>query len=275
MNDQSIVERANVLGVGVHAVDMEDAIRLMIEAVERRRKGYVCLASAHGVVESERDPALRGILDKAMLVLPDGMPLVWVARLQGFAGVRRVFGPELMLKVLQREDLRTVRHFFCGGEAGVAEELREQMERRFPWLQVCGTFTPPFRVMLRGEEEEFVTEVAEAQPDIVWVGLSTPKQERFMARYVAQLDTTLLVGVGAAFLLHTGAIQDSPQWVKGAGLQWLHRLMQEPRRLWRRYALVVPGFLFQSMLQLSGLRRWELTHEAVMPECRGGREDAS
>lgn len=265
MNDRWITERANVLGVGVHAVDMESTITLMVGAVAESRKGYVCLASAHGAVESQCDATLRRIFDEAMLVLPDGMPIVWMGHLQGFEGMQRVFGPELMFNILGREDLRHLRHFFCGGADGVAELLQEKMQLQFPTVQICGTFTPPFREMLPLEEEALVAQVAEAQPDIIWVGLSTPKQERFMSRYLSQLDTKLMVGVGAAFLLHTGSIRDSPQWVKRAGLQWLHRLVQEPRRLWRRYAVVVPTFFYKSVLQLSGLRRSDLPRPAVAP----------
>jgi N-acetylglucosaminyldiphosphoundecaprenol N-acetyl-beta-D-mannosaminyltransferase len=126
------------------------------------------------------------------------------------------------------------------------------MLQRFPWVQIAGTFTPPFRPMTAMEEGVLETKVRSLRPDIIWVGLSTPKQERFMARYLPVLDTKLMIGVGAAFLFHTGSLQDSPKWVKHAGLQWLHRLLQEPSRLWKRYLLNNPRFIVCALLQLMG-----------------------
>jgi N-acetylglucosaminyldiphosphoundecaprenol N-acetyl-beta-D-mannosaminyltransferase len=250
---------ANVFGFGVHAVAMEQTIELMRQAVDDGRKGYICLAGAHGIMEARRNAELRRIADGAFLILPDGTPTVWIGRSQGHAGMRRVFGPELMLEVIGRRDLSHIRHYLCGGDEGTAEALKAELLRRFPWANVCGTFTPPFRPMTLEEECLFATQVGDARTDIVWVGLGTPKQERFMAQYLPMLKTKLMVGVGAAFLFHTGAISDSPQWIKRAGLQWFHRLLQEPRRLWRRYLINVPLFGFHAILQGSGLRRYELT----------------
>ena len=247
---------ANVLGIGVHAVDMEQSVARMQLAIEEGRKGYVCLAGAHGIVEALCDPELRSIFANAYLVAPDGMPTVWMGRLQGLLKMRRVFGPDLMLEVIGRKELSHYRHFLCGGEPGVAGQLRDKMLRRFPWCSIVGTYTPPFRPMSKQEEGELAAQVESLRPDIIWVGLSTPKQDRFMFRYLPMLQTNLMVGVGAAFLFHTGAIADSPAWVKRAGLQWLHRLLQEPARLWRRYLVTVPLFLFHAAMQLTGLKRY-------------------
>jgi N-acetylglucosaminyldiphosphoundecaprenol N-acetyl-beta-D-mannosaminyltransferase len=161
-----------------------------------------------------------------------------------------------MLEVMGRKEFSHCRHFLCGGSAGVAGQLRDKMLGRFPWASIVGTYTPPFRPMTTDEEDELATQVRLLQPDIIWVGLSTPKQDRFMFRYLPLLETKLMVGVGAAFLFHTGAIQDSPGWVKRAGLQWLHRLLQEPSRLWPRYLVNVPLFLFHAALQIIGLRSY-------------------
>jgi N-acetylglucosaminyldiphosphoundecaprenol N-acetyl-beta-D-mannosaminyltransferase len=250
---------ANVLGIGVHAVDMEQAVARIRDELEGDQKGYVCLAGVHGIMEARRHADLRSILANAVLVAPDGMPTVWMGHLQGLSKMQRVFGPDLMLEVVGRRELSHYKHFLCGGAPGVAEELRNEMLRRFPWASIAGTYTPPFRPMTPEEEDQLATQVRLLRPDIIWVGLSTPKQDRFMVRYLPRLDTKLMIGVGAAFLFHTGAIQDSPAWVKRAGLQWLHRLLQEPARLWRRYLVNVPLFLFQAALQISGLRRYCVT----------------
>jgi N-acetylglucosaminyldiphosphoundecaprenol N-acetyl-beta-D-mannosaminyltransferase len=251
-------EQVNVLGVGVHAVDMQSTALLLETRIKNGGKGYVCLTGVHGIMEAQRDRGLKSIFAEALLVAPDGMPTVWMGRLQGFSAMERVFGPDLMVDIMGRAEFRDCVHFFCGGEPGVADRLREEILRRFPWVQIVGTYSPPFRAMTATEENELEARVRLLRPDMFWVGLSTPKQERFMARYLPVLDTKLMIGVGAAFLFHTGAIQDSPKWVKDAGLQWLHRLLQEPSRLWKRYLLNNPLFIFCALLQIIGLKQYAL-----------------
>jgi N-acetylglucosaminyldiphosphoundecaprenol N-acetyl-beta-D-mannosaminyltransferase len=250
--------QVNVLGVGVHPVDIQSTALLVETRIRDRAKGYVCLTGVHGIMEAQRDPSLKSIFAEALLVAPDGTPTVWMGHLQGFPAMKRVFGPDLMVDIIGRAEFRGCTHFFCGGGPGVAESLRNEMTRRFPLAQIVGTYSPPFRPMTEMEERELEAKVRSLQPDIIWVGLSTPKQERFMARYLPVLDTRVMIGVGAAFLFHTGAIQDSPAWVKRAGLQWLHRLLQEPFRLWRRYLLNNPLFIFFALLQISGLKHYAL-----------------
>jgi N-acetylglucosaminyldiphosphoundecaprenol N-acetyl-beta-D-mannosaminyltransferase len=254
--------QVNVLGVAVHAVDMQSTALRLEALIRDGGKGYVCLTGVHGIMEAQRDPGLKAIFTEALLVAPDGMPTVWMGRLQGFSTMRRVFGPDLMVDVIGRAEFRTCTHFFCGGGPGVAERLRDEILQRFPWIRIAGTYSPPFRAMTATEESELEAKVRSSRPDIIWVGLSTPKQERFMARYLPLLDTKLMIGVGAAFLFHTGAIQDSPKWVKHAGLQWLHRLLQEPSRLWKRYLWNNPRFVFWALLQLMGLKQYTLKTES-------------
>src|SRR5271169_2077590 len=236
------IPRANVLGVGVHAINMAQAVDLIDVAVQEGRKGYVCITGVHGVMEAQRDAALKAILNCAFLTTPDGMPTVWVGKWQGFHSMGRVYGPELMLELCRLSVARGYTHFFYGGKPGLAEQLGTELSRRFPGLRIVGTFSPPFRDLDLAEEAELLSTVAKCKPDFFWVGLSTPKQERFMARYLDRLPTTLMLGVGAAFDVHTGGIWDAPAWVKNAGLQWLHRLCQEPQRLWRRYLINNPKF---------------------------------
>ena len=250
--------RANVLGIGVHAVDMASAVATIVEAVANHTKGYVCATGVHGIMEAQRDRSLRKIFSQALLVVPDGMPTVWMGHLQGLRQMRRVFGPEFMLAVFAHSKLEACSHFLYGGAVGVAQELESCLRRRFPRANIVGTYTPPFRPLTSGESAELRDTIAQVRPDIIWVGLSTPKQERFMAEYLSRLSTTLMIGVGAAFDFHTGRLKDSPQWVKRLGLQWTHRLMQEPSRLWKRYLVNNPRFLAQAALQLSGIRRFEL-----------------
>ena len=257
-------EQVNVLGVGVHAVNMRSAVSRIGAFIRSGGKGYVCLTGVHGIMEAQRDSSLQSALAEAFLVAPDGMPTVWMGHVQGFRKMQRVFGPDLMTEIIGGDEFRDCVHFFCGGEPGVAERLRESMLRRFPWVQIAGSYSPPFRPMTASEEKELKAQIQLLRPDIIWVGLSTPKQERFMARYLPLLDTRLMIGVGAAFLFHTGVIRDSPQWVKNAGLQWLHRLLQEPARLWRRYLLNNPRFICFALLQSVGLKRYALIDDQIV-----------
>ena len=250
--------RANVLGVGVHAVDLPGAASIIESAIRDGTKGYVCVTGVHGVMEAQRDPEFRKILNRALLVTPDGMPTVWVGRLQGNSSIKRVFGPDLMLEVCQRSVASGVRHFLYGGNPGIAEELAASLRRRFPGITVVGTFTPPFRPLESSEQLALEKELESTMPDIVWVGLSTPKQEKFMAANFQRFPCKIMVGVGAAFDLHTGRISDAPKWIKDAGLQWAHRLCQEPGRLWKRYLVNNSAFLLAIGLQLTGLRRHPL-----------------
>jgi N-acetylglucosaminyldiphosphoundecaprenol N-acetyl-beta-D-mannosaminyltransferase len=197
-------------------------------------------------------------LNHSFLNTPDGMPTVWLGRLQGFKGMRRVYGPDLMLRVCELSASRGYSHFFYGGQAGVAQELRARLEQRFRGLRVVGVFEPPFRPLNAAEEQALIRQVAAARPDVLWVGLSTPKQERFMAQYWQKLDATLLFGVGAAFDFHAGKVQQAPRWMQQCGLEWLFRLGCEPRRLWKRYLKNNPLFLLRAASQLSGLKRYSL-----------------
>jgi N-acetylglucosaminyldiphosphoundecaprenol N-acetyl-beta-D-mannosaminyltransferase len=204
---------------------------------------YACLAGAHGIIEARRSPELAKAYREAELVLPDGMPTVWIGHSQGHATMDRVFGPDLMLQVFDRSQRTKHRHFLCGGKPGVAEELSQALLARFPDAEIVGTYTPPFRQLTAAELEELRETIARCKPDFFWVGLSTPKQEIFMLQQHRLLGTKVMIGVGAAFDYHTGRITDSPQWVKRAGLQWLHRLVQEPRRLLWRYVRTNTIFL--------------------------------
>ena len=250
--------RANVLGVGIHAIDMEEALHQSNLLIQGGGKGYVCVTGVHGIMEAQNDPALREILGRAYLCVPDGMPTVWVGRLQGHRAMRRVYGPDYMIEMCRRSLQREYRHFLYGGAPGVVEKLKRQLEARMPWLRIVGTYTPPFGPLTSEHESELIAMVARQKPDIVWVGLSTPKQERFMAQYLSRLDVKLMAGVGAAFDLHAGLRSDAPNWMKQCGLQWFHRLNQEPRRLGPRYLKHNPRFVWEICGQLAGRKGFEM-----------------
>ena len=208
-------------------------------------------------MEAQRNPAVKNAFADAYLTLPDGTPTAWVGRMQGLRWMNRLTGPDLMLEVFSRKQFAQYSHFLYGGKPGVAQELSASLSRRFPWVQIAGTYTPPFHDLTAAQERELTLTISRAKPDIIWVGISTPRQEMFMRRYLPDLDTSLMFGVGAAFDFHTGRIRDCAEWIKRAGLQWLHRLVQDPHHLLWRYARNNPAFIWHIALQLAGLRTYE------------------
>jgi N-acetylglucosaminyldiphosphoundecaprenol N-acetyl-beta-D-mannosaminyltransferase len=246
--------RVNILGVGVSVLNMDTALHQTELLLDRGEQGYVCVTGVHGIMEAQSDEPFREILNRSFLTTPDGMPTVWLGRMHGFKHMSRVYGPDYMLALCRRSAAKGYRHFLYGGKPGVAEELRTELTRRFPGLKIVGTYTPPFRPLSPEEEDDLRSQLESSQADILWCGLSTPKQERFMAAYSGRMPVKLMVGVGAAFDLLSGNLSEAPDWMKRAGLQWLYRLFKEPKRLWRRYLLNNPRFAWFTLLQLTGLK---------------------
>ena len=244
--------RYNVLGVGVSALTFAQARDLVVRVRGSLRRGYVCFGTAHGLTETRRDPALRKIFNASWLTTPDGMPLVWL----GPRGVERVYGPDLMLAVCDAGRAVGLRHYLCGGVPGVAEELKQKLTARFPGLEIVGAFTPPFRELNAEETATLRADIARVRPDVIWVGLGTPKQERFMAEHWRSLDAGVLLGVGAAFDFHSGRVRQAPRWMQRSGLEWLFRLCTEPRRLGGRYLITNPLFALRVLAQWSGLKKY-------------------
>ncbi|MEJ7810635.1 MAG: WecB/TagA/CpsF family glycosyltransferase [Gemmatimonadaceae bacterium] len=252
------IRRVNVLGVGVSAIDPAQAIRTIDGWIARGEQRYVCVTGVHGVMESQRDDAVRSIHNAAGLVTPDGMPLVWLGRLAGHRHVARVYGPDLMLAYCAHAARSGRRHFFYGGAPGVAERLARRLRARLPGVRVVGWISPPFRELSAAEDEDAVRRINDEDPDIVWVGLSTPKQERWMHAHLGRVRAPVLVGVGAAFDFLAGAKRQAPRWMQRSGLEWLFRLGAEPRRLWRRYLVNNPAFVWRVAQQAVGARRYDL-----------------
>ncbi len=250
--------RFNVIGTGVSALSLTEARDRVLAARGQRRLGYVCCATAYNANLARSQPALRSCYNRSLLTTPDGMPLVWLGRWHGYRHITRVYGPDLMEAVCDAGRAAGLRHYFYGGDLGVAEALAAQLGQRFPGLQVVGTFTPPFRELDPAELSDLCARVAAAQPDVIWVGLSSPKQEHFMAMHAPVLDAGVMVGVGAAFDFLSGRVAQAPRWMQRSGLEWLHRLATEPRRLWRRYLVHSPMFILRTLAQLTGLKRYPI-----------------
>jgi N-acetylglucosaminyldiphosphoundecaprenol N-acetyl-beta-D-mannosaminyltransferase len=252
------IERTNVLGVGISAINIPLAVSTVDGWIARGEQHHVCVTGVHGVMESQSDPTLREIHNRAGLVTPDGMPMVWLSRLSGHRHVEQVCGRDLMYAICEQSERMGYRHFFYGGADGVPELLAERLKERFPRLQVVGTYSPPFRPLTEEEDEEIVRMINEAEPDIVWIGLSTPKQERWMSAHRDRVRAPVMFGVGAAFDFHAGLLKQAPRWMQRVGLEWFYRLLMEPRRLWRRYLTNNPVFVWRIFLQRMGVARYNL-----------------
>lgn len=251
-------EASNVLGVRFAARRFDTVVREVLEVLrgEARDGAYLCATGVHGVIEARRDPGFRRILNGAAFNVPDGQPIVLTSRLLGCRTVERAFGPDVMWAILGASAELGASHFFYGGNEGVADRLAQAAKTSFPNIGIAGTYCPPFRPLTASEENQVAAMINESGADVVWVGLSTPKQERWIAAMRDNLDVKLLCSVGAAFDYHTGSIGRAPVWMQHAALEWLYRLLQEPRRLWRRYLHIVPVFLALVALQLTGVRRF-------------------
>ncbi|VAX30892.1 N-acetylmannosaminyltransferase [hydrothermal vent metagenome] len=249
-------KRFNVLGVGISSIDMGAALKVIDGWITRRESKYVTITGVHGVMESQGDEDIRKIHNQAGMVTPDGMPLVWLGRFNKHKNVNRVYGPDLMLEIFAQSAAKGYRHYLYGGNEGVPELLKSKLDEKFPGINIVGTYSPPFRALSEEEDKKIVQMLNVAKPDIIWVGLSTPKQEKWMAGHVDRLNVPALIGVGAAFDFHSGLIKQAPPWMQKSGLEWLFRLLTEPRRLWRRYFRNNPRFVFLIVRQMLGLKRY-------------------
>ncbi len=250
------VPHFRVLGVKVNAVQIPQVIAEMERWIaDRAACHFIAVTGMHGVTEAQHDGDFKRILNSADLVVPDGMPLVWLGRRHGYTLKRRVYGPELM-QTFCRSTSSRYRHFFYGGMPGVPSLLAATLKRDFG-VQVAGECSPPFRPLTEGEDADVVSTINSSHADILWIGLSTPKQERWMYEHRSRLRIPVVVGVGAAFDLNTGRLRQAPRWMRENGLEWSFRLLMEPRRLWRRYLVYGSQFVCSLALESIGLRNFE------------------
>jgi N-acetylglucosaminyldiphosphoundecaprenol N-acetyl-beta-D-mannosaminyltransferase len=242
--------KQDVLDVHVSTTSYDDLCEACSHWISLRRAGqggpharYLCFLSVHGIISARDDGRIKTMMNSADIVAPDGMPVVWALRSFGFPRQQRVYGPTAMLRLCADAALRGHRIFLYGGTEESLQRLTARLQSKFPALQIAGAWSPPFRP-LTAEEDEFITRrILQSGADLVFVGISTPKQEDWMYRHRDRLPGVVLAGVGAAFDFHAGKVRQAPPWMQKRGLEWLYRLTAEPRRLWRRYLLVTPRFL--------------------------------
>jgi len=237
-----------VLGIDYFAGDIGQAAREVVDRAVSGEGGFASLANVHVAMTAKRDSAVLSALEGAWRVFPDGAPIAWLERRRGAAHARRVAGPDLMLEVLRGGQETGLRHFLFGSTPDVLVSLEEQLRRQMQDLQLAGALAPPPG---KEHEETLLNEVRAAAPDIVWVGLGAPKQELWAERHAASLVPALVIGVGAAFDFHAGTKRRAPAWMQHAGLEWLHRLASEPRRLGWRYVSTNVRFTFAALRQIA------------------------
>lgn len=236
--------RVDVLGVHVSTLDLPTAVDEIARWIEEGERQYVCVRDAHGVMLAQKDEEFRAIQNRSGLTTPDGMPMVWCGWWAGEKEMDRVYGPDLIRAVTERAGREGWRFFYYGGTEGVAEELAAEIRRHAPGVKNVGTYCPPFRPLTPEERSDVIAQINDSGADIVWVGLSSPKQEYWMDDVRGELDAAALIGIGAAYDMLTGRVRQAPRFIQRSGFEWLFRLVMEPRRLWRRYLLNLPRFAF-------------------------------
>lgn len=252
-NHWNKTETQAIAGVAIYAGKLEGVVKKLAVSIERNdslRSHCISATGAHGIVTAFQNTAFKDLLARFYLNLPDGMPLVFLARAKGFFGANRCYGPNLFLKVLERTSPFAA-HFFCGGKQGVASSLKLAMEKQFSGVKITGTYTPPFSPMSETDWEKLVKEIEEAKPHIIWVGLGTPKQEQFAWELSQKVKVSYIITIGAAFDFYTGQVRQAPRWIQQLSLEWLFRLIQEPRRLAGRYSRIVPTFALLGITNLA------------------------
>lgn len=255
MSTEPLLPTADILGVPVTAISMVQAVQEVSSWIKGSQRRYLVVCPVYNLMLCREDNRYRETVIAADLIVPDGMPLVWVCHLLGYPEVNRVYGPDLMLALSEYGLDRGYRHYYYGGSQQALDMLESNLKQRFAGLNVVGSYAPPFRLLTLEEDEAAVQAINAAAPDIVWVGLGTPLQDFWMFAHRSRLRAPVLIGVGAAFNIHAGLLPQAPRWMQRIGLEWFFRLMVEPRRLWRRYLWYNPAFLYHVVRELWSRRR--------------------
>ena len=250
------VRRRRVFGVPMAMTDYDGAMDVMDSMIEARERGWICASSVHSLIVAQDDPDMHTALTEFVMTVPDGMPIVWAANMLGENLTDRVYGPELMSRYCARAADKGHRVWLYGGRDEEAlADLMLNLRRRYPGLQIVGAHSPPFRPLTEAEDEEVLRSIERARPDVIWVGIGVPKQEKWMVRMRERIEAPVMCAVGAAFDFHAGRVSQAPEWMQTRGLEWVYRLTQEPRRLFPRYLETNPRFILGFARQYLAERR--------------------
>ncbi len=247
--------RIQILDIFVDPVTLRSATDHIREWIQKKQKVYICVAPVATVVSALDDLNYRRVVNKADMVTPDGMPVVWVARMRGAKDIERVYGPDLMRFIFRDKSFNQVKHYFLGATEGTLSLLKEKLIGQYPDIRIVGTYAPPFRACAERESQKVIDAINQIQPDILWVGMGSPKQDFWMDIHRGLLNASVIIGVGAAFDFLAGIKPQAPRWMQCSGLEWLFRLWCEPRRLWRRYLVGNTRFCWEMVKAMVGIRR--------------------
>jgi N-acetylglucosaminyldiphosphoundecaprenol N-acetyl-beta-D-mannosaminyltransferase len=239
-----------ILNIGISAIDMDDACSLIEEAILKRQKKYICVCPVSTIMECKRNERVFESVNSADLVTPDGMPTVWIGKMHGYKNIRRVYGPDLMQRVCDISKTKGYKNYFYGSGEDVLNKLKTNLSKGYPGLVISGVYSPPFRRLTEEEEGKMVESINSNDPDIIWVGLGSPKQDLWMYEHRDRINAPVMVGVGAAFDFLAGVKPQAPRWIRNSGFEWLFRLITEPKRLWRRYLIDNPLFIYHAGIEL-------------------------
>ena len=248
---ESKTAKLHILNVEISEIDMDDACLLVEEGVSKRQKKYICVCPVSTIMECKRSEKVLKSVNSADLVTPDGMPVVWIGRMLGFKNIRRVYGPELMQNICDISAKKGYKLYFYGANQDTLNKLQERLSNKYPGLIISGSFSPPFRQLIEEEDNKIVEEINRSNPDIIWVGLGSPKQDVWMYEHRERINAPVMIGVGAAFDFLAGTKPQAPRWVRDNGFEWLFRLITEPKRLWRRYLINYPLFVYYLLVELA------------------------
>ena len=249
------MKKFSILGVNISAVNLESASAAIDAWIRNHEKRYVCVAPVSTILSCQDDTDYKDVINNADMVTPDGMPVVWLGRRQGFHEVSRTYGPDLMQRVCFEGQKKGYRHYFYGAAPKTLEKLINRLKEGYPQIQIAGYYAPPFRPLSASENQDVIEKINAAQADILWVGLGSPKQDFWMKQNRDKLHVPVAIGVGAAFDFLAGTKKQAPRWMQRSGLEWLFRFLSEPRRLWRRYLIGNPRFIFLLMKEYVTTRK--------------------
>lgn len=253
------LKSVNILGIPIYCESRDRLLQNIMNILSSQNcnNRYICAIDVHCIIESHEDINYRRILSNSYINYADGKPLKIFGNLLGNKEMEQIKGPEILPLICDLTKTSNISHFFYGGKEGVADQLADNFKKAYKGLKVAGTFCPPFRNLTNEEKNDIALKINNSGADIVWVGISAPKQEKWAADFQKRLNVKLIFTVGAAFDFHTGNIKFAPKWMCTVGLEWLHRLISEPKRLWPRYSRIVPKFLYLSLLQLFKINKYD------------------
>ena len=232
---------------------MSDALRIIEEALHEKTRAYISTCPVSTILACQRDAEVRDSINSAILAAPDGMPIVWLGRMAGHSNIRRVYGPDLLLEICKISEEKGYKNYFYGSTPETINKLNRKLAEKFPRLIIAGTFSPPFRELTKEEDKAIINKINSSAPDIIWVGLGSPKQDIWMHQHRNIIDAPIMIAVGAAFDFVSGSKPQAPRWIQRCGLEWSFRLFNEPKRLWKRY--LIGNSLFILLLSLNQIRK--------------------